>query len=164
MSLIVRDMVVTDVARIVELGAEYVEEAPTKELTFSPTTTDHNYRVVILDKVRYFCQVAVEDESGEYVGILLAKKVQPFFSDVYMSQDVMFYVRKQYRTRYPQASIMLLRNYRQWAAVQQLVMANITTISGIQSDRTAEFFDRLGFTKRGTIHSLELGYGCDTEH
>lgn len=154
MSLIIRDMEERDIEDIIELGVEHADESPIKSLNFHAATTRANFRKVVLDKLNFFCKIAVDDESGEYIALLLAQRIRPFFSDNYMAQDVMFRVREQFRTKYPFVAIKLIKEYHQWAADLRLSVVVLSTMSGIGIDGVARMYERLGFKQIGSIHAL----------
>lgn len=159
MQVIARDLQKHEIPLVIEFGHLYNRETSMNAMSYNPETTTRNLEKIILDRVNFIAQLGIvqhDDGREERIGLFVAQRCTPFYSDQYFARDIILVVRPEMRKRYPQCALLLLKNYRRWAIDGGCKLAMLSTISGIEMDRTAEFFERLGFKKLGTFHSLEL--------
>lgn len=95
-------------------------------------------------------QVAfVVEKNGKVIGVLGAYLVPYMFSPALLCQDFGIMVDKDYRGS--SAGRRLVEAMEQWAKSKGAVEILPGISSGIQTDRTVKFFEKMGYKKAGTI-------------
>lgn len=91
----------------------------------------------------------VAEHAGQLTGVIVGIAQQYWFSRQRQAVDLMFTAER------PGDGIQLLRKYVEWGwAVPGVVEVSIAQSSGIEVDRTAVLFERVGFQRVGGVFSM----------
>lgn len=150
--MIIRRLTTWDIPQIINMSHKYhetVEHMPYEFDAVYVAACLNSY----LNKPESGFFVAVED--GNIVGFLwgLATNVLPW-TPTLSAIDVVFYVEKKHRGS--RAAIKLIKAYESWAKELGCVEALLSTSSGINTERTLGFYERMGFHGTGTQTAKEL--------
>lgn len=107
---------------------------------------------VFLENPATFARGAL-DADGRIVGVMLAELSQPlWWSSERVANMAVLYVRPENRGG---AGLRLLLSFKAWAKGSRADVVSIGASSGIDEDRTAQLFGRLGFVRGATFWELE---------
>lgn len=103
----------------------------------------------------FFCQVVVDDETGDICGALCASTSQFMFSREVYAQDHVTYIRPgkgglNIVTR-------LVADYVQWAKDRRVRQIRWSQSSGFKIEKFKHLAERLGFEQIGTVFNMEVG-------
>ena len=92
------------------------------------------------------------DETNLIVGSIGGDKTTEWYSDVAKLADYWFYVLKDHRNT--PAGFSLMKEFKKLAQEASLGLT-VGHVLGYEIDRMDRFYTKLGFTKTGTLFSLE---------
>lgn len=95
----------------------------------------------------YAFAALVAEEDGELVGFMAAFCGPPIFSTEPAAHHSIFYVTPERRGSF--AAKKLISAYEQWAEDQGAVAAEICVDTGLFTERTGKFYERLGYQFMG---------------
>lgn len=137
-----------DVPKMLELGKAMHAESRFRDFKFND------------GKVTRFLEYAVTEPSlivlvdGEPAHAMLIAYVQPFWwGDALESDDLVLYVRPEMRGK--SSVVRLVKEYKAIAKKMGVVDPRIATATGVDTQRTAKLFERLGFEGTGLMFSLK---------
>lgn len=98
----------------------------------------------------WLCAVAVtEDEAPQIAGMVVVCVVETFFGPDRMAEDLVFFVAPQHRGT--SAAVRLIRMAETWAAAVGARFLRMGITTGTNTDSTARFLTRLGFSDAGML-------------
>ena len=148
----VRAMKPGDEPLIVALGKRMAEESE----YFSNHTIDHSkwydtcYRALVLDDY----QAYVNEEDGVINGLWAGMIAPVWFAEDYKVVDIVFYVDKQKRGS--TIAFHLLNAAEHWAKSKGVKSLTIGLSSGIDTERTVCFLNRIGYNNSVVVMEKEL--------
>jgi len=144
MTRTIREATPEDVDRIVTIGAELHAEGNYKGLPFVPERAAHTMRTLIENDAGI---VLVLDVDGVIVGGIAGMCVQHWFTDAKVACDVSFFILPEHRGSI--AAARLLRQFVSWGKAQGAARIEIGITTDIHQERTAAFYERMGFSHKG---------------
>lgn len=102
----------------------------------------------------FFCEVITSE--GQFAGALFATVGKSFFGNDKWAQDIVFFVLPEFRGHCVWALRRIGAHYQAWAQERGAKVIDLKAATGINPERTARFFERLGFPRVGSQHSLEI--------
>jgi GNAT superfamily N-acetyltransferase len=151
----IRNAVVMDMPRLLELGGAYVREAD----GFKQFDVDaaHAMRVMTNYLALEDALVLVAIEETKVVGFFMAL-IQPTpWSTRRLAVDSLLYVSPEARGK--AHGVRLLKRYEAWAMSRNAEMCIVSVGSGITEDRTSLLYEKLGYQKLGIQFRKELTHG-----
>lgn len=97
----------------------------------------------------YFCRVAAEDD-GRLIGFFYSIRSPYFFSDEYVATDLFLYVEPDKRGS--SVGVRFIKEYVKWAEDLGTAFIALGVTTEINTDRTAQLFERLGFKHGGHLY------------
>ena len=107
---------------------------------------------LLLEKHYIFC--VISKEYSDYTGFLIGQVASNTWNDDITASDMAIYVKPEYRGS--RAAISMIKAFEKWAiqlGAKTIYLANAT---GIEIDRTAEFFQAIGYKKMGVVCRKEV--------
>jgi GNAT superfamily N-acetyltransferase len=101
----------------------------------------------------HFCVFALI-ENEQVVGVLIGKIQTTWFSYAIVAEDLMVVVRQDRRGAL--GAKKLVTAFAGWAKAHDARAVFLSSISGINPGRTAQFYQRLGFDVIGMVNVMEL--------
>lgn len=148
----VREMRPGDEASIVELGKRMMAESE----YFSSHAIDYTkwyatcYRTLVDDNY----QAYINEEDG-HINAIWAGVITPvWFAEDYKVTDIMFYVDKQKRGS--TIALHLLHAAEHWAKFKGVKSLSIGLSSGIDTEKTTCFLERIGYNNSVVVMEKEL--------
>lgn len=142
-----------DIQKIIELGQEYYDSID--DILYS---YNKEYVATVLNEYLNIKEciilLAINDDA-ELVGIFwgVALPVLPWTPTV-SAIDILFFVKDRYRgTR---VANRLIKMYEDWAKSMSCKETLLGTTSGINTERTIKFYERLGYKFLGSQLSKEI--------
>lgn len=89
-----------------------------------------------------YCLMVAED-AGEVIGVFAGVTFNHFFGNDRVSSDLILYVTPEHRGG--SAAPRLVKAYEQWARRIGVKEIQIGVSTGVHEERTAQFFQKLGF-------------------
>lgn len=141
----------SNVADALKLGHALCEESRYSAFSFN------------LDKLMVFADaaMALDDYAGwlayvdgKPVGIMVGFYTEFIFGKDRIAQDIMLYVLSGHRGS--RLAFKLVQAYEQWAIDQGCRVAQLGATTGIETERTVAFLERLGYSRVGIITQKEL--------
>lgn len=150
--MIIRPISITDTLAIVEMGESMHHESAYRHL-------DYRY-----DKCMDLCMFVMENpdaqlgivavEGAEIIGMFGGYVVPYFFGADLVAMDWLLYVKPEHRGG--SAAVKLLRHYEAWAREKGAKQAVLGISTEIATDRTLQFYERMGFRRIGHALRKEL--------
>lgn len=97
--------------------------------------------------------LAWQGEGGEVRGILAGVLMPQWFTEAAVAQDVLLYVAPQWRGKI--GAVRLVNAFVAWARANGAAMIDLGVNTGIETERTGLFFERLGGRLCGKVYSWE---------
>jgi hypothetical protein len=139
-----------DYKDIVELGRDIHKESCYHILDYD-TDKFLSFLMGIQQNKSMLAMVAFSEEK--LVGIIIATCYQPYFSNDTVSSDVLTYVAAEHRGSL--AFFKLVACYIAWAKSNNARMIFLQTSTGINFDKTAKLYRRLGARQIGNNFVME---------
>lgn len=137
-----------DIPTMIELGKAMHAESRFRNFKFND------------DKAARFLDYAVAEKSlivlvdGEPAHAMMIAYVQPFWwGDALESDDLLLYVTPKMRGK--SSAVRLVKEYKRIAKSMGVADPRISTATGVETERTAKLFERLGFEGTGLMFSLK---------
>jgi GNAT superfamily N-acetyltransferase len=146
----IRPATIADLPRLLELGARMHAESRYRVLAFSASKLQQTLTALLAGSGGFLW---VAESAGEVIGGLAAMCTPHWASDDLMAVDLALFFPPEHRGGV--AALRLVNRYRQWARELGAKLTDLGVSTGIEADRTADLFDRIGFPRCGTIHSAE---------
>lgn len=142
----------TDLPTLIGVGAEYIELMQGSQ-TVDVLTLTGNVRNAIESP---FEELFVYEDDAGLQGFLWATggAALPWTPSV-QAYDRMLFLKESGRSFVAVAS--LVRAYLAWAGEKGCTEASLSSISGIQPERTRKLFNKLGFSDVGFYNTKKLG-------
>jgi len=140
----VRQATIEDIGSLIALGREMHDESP----LFSQLDYDESKLAVLGEKLLEQGGVFLaEDEDLVVVGMFVGMVSEYFFGHDLMASDFALYVDEDHRGG--SIGVRLVKAFEKWAFEfgAKVILLGIST--GIQADRTAQLYNRLGFKTHG---------------
>lgn len=99
--------------------------------------------------------VRVVWKDGKLVGVSLTHKESPIYSDDVVAECVVLYVHPEYRKG--SVGVSLIKHLKKLAKAWEAKQVRLGVSSGIQTERTEQLYQRLGYTEVGKDFCLNIG-------
>jgi RimJ/RimL family protein N-acetyltransferase len=142
-----------DLPRILELGELLHKESPRwSRLSFNRTKAEAQMRMLMTDPRGV---VFVAERDGVVVGGIAGFADAHWSSDDIVAQEVSFFMASD--ARGGMAATRLICALRAWGGMRKAVWLQAGTSTGLDPERTAGLYERLGFSRCAI--GLEVTYG-----
>ena len=148
----IRDAVLSDLPRIVELGRMLHQESPRFARMAFNEIKAADFLAGLIQSGDGF--LVVSERDGQIVGGMAAMVAREWFSDERFAYDVSLFIEPQYRGSI--LPLRLLLSYKDWAKSKGLLFAVAGVGTGINVERTTELYRRAGMTDIGMILEFNL--------
>ena len=95
--------------------------------------------------------VFVLEQDGEISGTLVGLLMPQWFSHALVAEDLIFYIAPEHRGGLSAAR--LVRRFVAWAEREGAQMTSIGASTGVETERTAMLYERLGGKPSGVVYS-----------
>ena len=142
-----------NVAYAVSLAEELHRLGSLRDIAFD---RDHMMKnaITMIDNPGWHCCLA-KDDSDYYCGIVTGYITPFLFSPKLMAVESCWYVKEKTSSR-TKLAVQLMRGFVQWAKDHNVVKIQTGDIAGINALAVDNLYRRIGFTRAGTIYSMEL--------
>lgn len=133
-----------DWPQVVRLAADMHMETEFRRYRFSIEKVEQLYEALLADDKNFFACVA--EVRDDLIGFMAGFVCEHFFSTDKYASEMLFYVSPNWRGS--TAALRMVRAYEAWAQDTDAldIMAGVS--SGVQVDRTARFYEHLGYTSK----------------
>jgi RimJ/RimL family protein N-acetyltransferase len=143
-----------DLPRILELGELLHKEGPRwSRLTFSREKAEAFMRMLLTDSRGV---IFVAERDGMVIGGIAGFAEPHWSSNDTVAQEVSFFMAPE--ARGSMAATRLICALRAWGDIRGAKWLQAGTSTGLDPERTAGLYERLGFTRCAI--GLEVKYGC----
>lgn len=143
----------TDLPRILDLGEALHEESPRwRQLSFSHSRAEAFLRMCLTDPRGV---IFVAERDGVVVGGIAGWAEQHWSSEDIVAQEISFFMAPEARGGL--AATRLICALRAWAEIRGAKFLQAGTSTGLEPERTAGLYERLGFSRCAI--GLEVVYG-----
>ena len=151
-SLVVRELAAGDEAPLIKLGREMWEESA--NFNRHPLNEEKLKQLALAVYTSDFlaCFIASNDKGPQ--GIWVGGVHPLWYSDDLSVHDIVFYVRKQYRGS--SAALKLVKSAEKWGQSMGASEINIGLSSGIDTEKTSCFFNKLSYMHNAVQMTKEL--------
>lgn len=87
----------------------------------------------------------VAEQDGEIIGAIAAMALPHWASDDILVEELSFFMKPEHRGSL--AAARLICSFKKWAELKGGVWAHAGTSTGVEAERTAKLYERLGFTR-----------------
>lgn len=140
-----------DMLLIAPLAARYAEEVKTH--SEFPVILDYSLDMVARTILTGGCFLIVFDNQKP-VGFLWGFCCAMPWNPAKLAMDTLLYVEPEYRGS--RAAFKLVQAWELWAREQGATSVQLSVASGIHEERTASFYQRMGYNHIGTEYRKEL--------
>lgn len=145
----IRPATLDDLPALLAMGEAMHAESRYRVLAFDRGVLANTLSALLASDIG-FLWVAEQDRV---VGVLAAVCMQHWCSTERVAADLALYVEPPHRGGL--AVVRLVKQYKRWAAEHGAKLTDLGVSTGVDPERTASLFDRIGFPRFGTIHSAE---------
>lgn len=142
--MIIREMERKDVPECISLGKDMHEESVYRGTDFATDKLwemwDQHVRIPNM-----YCMMVAEKDH-ELIGAFVGFRYEHFFGHDICSSDLILYVKPEHRGG--TAAPRLIKAYEKWARENGVTEIQIGVSTGVQEERTARLFEKLGFGER----------------
>lgn len=139
-----------DVIRIVDLGELLHQESTYRGIPYSrPKVAILMTKLIAEDGV-----VFVAKKDGVIVGGIAGGVTEHWFSDEKVGFEYSFFLAKEARNGI--TAIRLIRAFASWCSLRGAKAMKMGITTGINAERTAEFYRSLGMKDDGVLFQMEL--------
>lgn len=147
MAVTLRTATEDDIPEIVRVGRIMHFESRYSRMDYNPEKVADLLRTIIPQGLTFMA----EDE-GETVGMFLGFATEHFFGNDLASYDLVAYTLPERRGR---IGVLLIREYVRRAKALNVKDICIGVTTGIDSERTSRFYEKLGFSRVGGSFVME---------
>jgi len=143
----IREMTHEDVQYAASLGAAMHKESWFRDFDFDETKARSiwDFKVARPDR---WCLFVAEDDN-KIIGVFAGVAHEHFFGNHLVSSDLILYVDPEHRGG--SAAPRLIKAYEEWAKKIGAKDITIGVSTGVQEERTAKLFEKLGFGHRAYV-------------
>ena len=136
-----------DIPAVISLGSLMHQES-----RYSQWPYDEDYCSDIADRVinepdNFYSNIA--KENNEILGMMFWMRTRPPFCKADIATDLLLYVHPEKRNC--SMAVRLIKGYERWARYQNLSGIQIGVTTNINPERTAKFYNRLGYSYSGYL-------------
>jgi len=154
-ALVIKELQAGDELPLIKLGFSMWEESELFKRHPLKTNKLEQLATIIHTNDSMACYIAYNKEG--YHGIWIGSIHSLWYSDDLVVSDVVFYVKKECRGS--SAALKLLRSAEKWAKSKNALIFNLGLSSGIDTEKTVCFFEKLGYFNQGTLMSKRISEG-----
>lgn len=146
----IRPAKLSDVARIVEIGAALHVESDYRDISYN-----HQKVAALMESlIQGGGVVFVAEKSGEVVGGIAGGVTEHWFSDELTGFEYSFFVLPEHR--HGLVAMKLLLAMKAWCKAMGAKTLRIGITTGINTEGTARFYRHMGFRDAGNLFEMEL--------
>jgi len=145
--MVIRPMQAGDIPAILDMGKAMHHESAYRDMIFS---VDKCKKLImwLFTSPLAFIVVAVNDD-GKLCGIMAAHIAQHYFSDDYMIEDYLLYVRPE--NRGGTIGMRLVSQFVEWAEKQNIKMIMCGISTEIETEKVIKLYKHFGFHTAGVL-------------
>lgn len=137
-----------DVAELEALGSVMHQESGYRDQEFdSRAIADLAARVLAFPE--FMCAFLVRDELNQVAGFFVGHVAVNYFNRRKSAYDLLLFVPPDRRGGY--AAVKLIRAYENWSRKRGASEIYLGVTTGVEEERTVNFYERLGYQKTGTL-------------
>jgi GNAT superfamily N-acetyltransferase len=129
-----------DWAHILPVARQLHEESWFRNFDFDPDMARQFFDACLFDPM-FFAIVA--EQEGVIAGFFVAAATRHIFGRDLYACDMLFYLAPEHRSGMTAAR--MIRAYEAWCRIKKVKEIHIGVSSGISTERTAEFYRRMGY-------------------
>lgn len=100
------------------------------------------------------CVLIVKDEEGKILGGFMGGLIEEWQSDSLMAFDYCLFVRPEHRGS--RVAYMLIKAFIEWAKEQGANYIQCGTATGIDTEKTINFYTKMGFSHTGSFLEMTI--------
>lgn len=143
----IREMTEGDLHVVTDLGLDMHKESWFSEFDFDITKAQTIWHRKVAQPDRWCLFVA--EENDKIIGVFAGFANEHFFGNDLVSGDLILYVDPQHRGG--TAAPRLIQAYEKWARSVGVKEIHIGVATGVNVERTARLFEKLGFGDRAYV-------------
>lgn len=147
-------MTYTDIPEVINLGLQLHKESVHSKWEYDEAFTMDLVGKVLLDVEHETFHSDLAKEDGKIIGMLFGLQYSPAFVKAKVAADIMLYVIPEKRNG--TLALKLIRTFEKWARYHKLSGIQLGTTTGINSERTSKFYNRLGYNYSNYILTKDL--------
>ena len=136
-----------DFEQLLNLGYEMNQESTFKDLGYSRDKI-YNLMMTCIDKPDIYIGLA-DENNGVIDGMFVGYVSEYLFSEKLIASELILYVRKSKRGG--TAGLRMVREFESWAKEKNVSEIMLDVCTGINQQRTVDFYKRLGYKESGII-------------
>ena len=148
---IIRDIEQHDIAEVMALGEMLHEESVYRDIPYDADSVLTTLAQAMYHRDYYFRGAF---HTGTLTGAMIGFLAPYFFSKEFFANEVSIYVHPDKRGA--SAANRLIRDFIEWGKERGAREVSLSITSGIKPERTAKLYDKIGVSRVGTIHKMEL--------
>jgi len=125
------------------------QESHFKDLDFDPDKLKRLLMAFLHDQ---FVQIA--EENNEIIGVFIGFITEYYFGKDLYASDLTYYVDQTRRGSV--AAVRLFRDFETWATKRGAKRISPATATGINPERTKQFYEKMGYTVTGHTYNKEV--------
>lgn len=133
-----------DWPQVLRLAADMHYETDFRRYRFSVEKVEALYATLLQDDQNFFAVVAEHD--GQLVGFMAGFICEHFFSPDRYASEMLWYVSPDWRGS--SAAVRMVRAFEDWALTKNVLDVMTGVSSGVQTDRTAALYEKLGYDRK----------------
>lgn len=147
-----RQMKVEDFAKLNEMGEAMHGESTYKNTVYLPEKVERLFAGVVANDNLLGL---VTENNGEITGFMMAFAEAHYFSNDLVSCDLMLYVKPEHRGS--SDAYRMLSAYLEWAQCMGVTDIRIGITTGLNEEKTARLYNKLGFERCGSLFVYKGG-------
>ena len=125
------------------------QESHFKDLDFDPDKIKQLLVTCIQDQ---FVQIA--EDNNQIIGVFIGFITEYYFGKDLYASDLTYYVDQTRRGSV--AAVRLFRDFETWATKRGAKRISPATATGINPERTKQFYEKMGYTVTGHTYNKEV--------
>lgn len=147
----IRDATASDVPQLCGLISDFYGESKYVAPVIDPDKTAFVLRFMI-ERISDDLFFKVIERDGRVVGLLIAERLPDLWSHAEKAVEQIMYVTPGYRGTASAGKLLI--EFARWSQIRPAVV-RVEASSGVDNDKAAAVFAKLGWEPRGTLHGME---------
>lgn len=145
---------ILDIPELLEIAAHFWNESPNyKQRPININKVKTQLQTLILFPTQG-CVLVVKDKDDKIIGAFVGGLQEEWQADSLMAFDYCLIVRPE--NRGGRAAYMLITAFKEWAKEAGANWIQCGTATGINTDKTINFYSKMGFKHTGTFLEMKL--------
>lgn len=145
---------ILDIPELLDIASQFWNESPNyKQRPINLTKVKTQLQTLILYPSQG-CVLVVKDDDDKILGGFMGGLQEEWQADSLMAFDYCLFVRPE--NRGSRVAYMLIKAFIEWSKEQGANWIQIGTATGITTDKTINFYSRMGFTHTGSFLEMSI--------